>query len=85
MADKQTGPVEPPLPHNRLYAVRHGQTGKLWVLGAMWHWSSPRALQDAWKLAREHDLVKGDLRDHRIIEIHLREAAADKPTPEGMP
>lgn len=62
-----------PLPHNNMYAVRHGQTGKVWVLGRMWHWSSRMALQDAWELALEHGLVKGNLRDHQIIEIGLVE------------
>ncbi len=63
----------PDIPYDRLYAVRHGQTGRLWTLGAMWHWGSRRALQDAWDLALEHELVKGNLRDHTIIEIGLVE------------
>ena len=63
----------PELPYSVLYAVRHGQTGRLWVLGAMWHWSSHKALQEAWELAMEHELVKGNLKDHVIIEIGLVE------------
>lgn len=66
-------PVMGNLPTDKLYAVRHGQTGKLWVLGAMWHWSSRGALQEAWTLAMEHGLVKGRLTDHTVIEIGLVE------------
>jgi len=61
------------LPHNKLYAVRHGQTGKVWTMGAVWYWTSHKALQEAWTLAKEHDMVKGNLRDHRIITIGLVE------------
>ena len=61
------------MPYDKLYAVRHGQTGKMWAMGAIWHWSSLKALQDCWELAQEVELVKGNLRDHEIVEIHLTE------------
>jgi len=74
-----TGPrIMSDLPHDRLYAVRHGQTGKIWTLGAMWYWPSLRALQKAWKEAKEWQLVKGNLSDHKIVEIQLIEHVDDE-------
>ena len=61
------------LPYDKLYAVRHGQTDKIWMMGAMWTWASPKALQEAWTLAKECGLVEGNLKDHKIIEIGLVE------------
>jgi len=64
------------LPLNRMFAVRHGVTNKIWSMdgtGCMWLWKSRKAIRDAWKDAKECGLVQGELRDHKIVTIRLVE------------
>lgn len=64
------------LPRNKMYAVRHGVTNKIWSMdghGYMWLWPSVQSIRDAWKDAKEVGLVKGDLTDHHIVTIELME------------
>ena len=56
-----------------MYAVRHGQTGRIWMMGLMWLWPSVESLKNAWQIAKECELVQGELRDHKIITIELVE------------
>ena len=61
------------LPTGRMYAVRHGVTGRVWSFGLMWLWPSRKALRDTWKAAKECGLVEGELREHNVVIIKLEE------------
>jgi len=66
--------VTPNLPVDKMLALRHGVTGRIWFHGACWLWTSIRQLQKVWDEAKEVELVQGNLRDHKIVTIHLKEA-----------
>ena len=62
------------LPQNKMLAVRHGVTGRIWMHGACWLWKTRGQLQKVWDEAKEVELVQGNLRDHKVVTIILKEA-----------
>jgi len=60
------------LPTNKMYALRHGITGKIWqVCEGFWLFKSPGSVQRAWTTAKKCGLVSSEFREHRVITIKL--------------
>lgn len=61
------------LPCTKMLAVRHGVTGRIWKHGECWLWPCLGELRKVWDEAKEVELVQGNLRDHKVVIIHLTE------------
>lgn len=67
------------LPTDKMYALRHGITGKIWEpagSGGLWLFQSPGSLKKAWETAKDCGLVSSEFSDHAIITINLFEKNA---------
>lgn len=63
------------LPADKMYALRHGITGKVWqVCEGFWLFKSVGSMERAWTAAKKCGLVLSEFRDHRVITIELVEA-----------
>lgn len=61
------------LPAYKLYALRHGITGRVWeAWPGFWLFKSPKSLEQAWAEMKKAGLVKSEFHEHKII-IQLQE------------
>jgi len=62
------------LPATRMYALRHGQTGKIWSVsaGGRWLWSSPNEMKKSWNILKEVGLVSSEFEAHEVVIVELR-------------
>ena len=56
-----------------MYVLRHGTTGKIWMLGCLWLWPSIAKMKKAWKDAQAVGLVSSDFNKHKIVAVIVRE------------
>jgi hypothetical protein len=66
------------LPANKMYALRHGVTGKIWLPcgpDGFWLFKSPYSLEQAWTTLKEAGLVSSEFSEHKIIVIELVEVS----------
>ena len=62
------------LPTDKMYALRHGITGKIWqVCEGLWLFNTPTSLEKAWNTAKKVGLVGSEFREHKIVVIKLTE------------
>ncbi len=62
------------LPANKMYALRHGITGKIWFpCEGWWLFGSVRGMQKCWEAQREAEIVGSKFSEHRVIVIKLVE------------
>ena len=67
-------PREMSLPADKMYALRHGVTGKVWqVCEGFWLFDSPGSLKAAWETAKTCGLVSSEFREHHVITVKLIE------------
>ncbi len=64
------------LPINKMYALRHGITGKVWTPcgpDGLWLFESPARLEKTWNNLKKVGLVSSEFREHRVITVELVE------------
>lgn len=63
------------LPCDKMYALRHGVTGRIWFpCPGWWLFKSVAGMQKCWETLHEAELVSSEFREHKIIVIKLIEA-----------
>ncbi len=66
------------LPVDKMYALRHGATGKIWhPCEGWWLFKSVRGMEKAWTQAKEAGLVESNFPEHKVIVIKLVEVKVE--------
>jgi hypothetical protein len=66
------------LPTDKMYALRHGVSGKIWLPcgpGGFWLFRSPYSLEQAWNTMKEAGVVSSEFSCHKVIVIKLVEVS----------
>lgn len=64
------------LPVDRMYCLRHGQTGRIWIPHAgegSWLFASVRAMKRSWEILKTAGLVGSEFEEHEVVVVELRE------------
>lgn len=63
------------MPSDRLYALRHGVTGKIWQTcsGGRWLWNCRADIKRSWDILKDAGLVSSEFEEHVVVEIGLQQ------------
>lgn len=64
------------LPADKMYALRHGTTGKIWLPcgpNGFWLFKTSHSLETCWNNLKKCGLVTSEFHEHKVVTIHLTE------------
>lgn len=62
------------LPADKMYALRHGVTGRIWhPCQGWWLFRSVQGMQKCWETLKDAGLISSEFREHKVIVIKLVE------------
>lgn len=64
------------LPDDKMYALRHGITGKIWCpCEGWWLFKSVRSMEKCWNTLKKTGIVTSNFSEHKIVTVELQEKA----------
>lgn len=62
------------LPDDKMYALRHGATGRIWFpCRGWWLFKSVAGMRRCWDTLKEAGLLNSEFSEHKIVTIRLQE------------
>ena len=66
--------MENDLPYDKMYALRHGITGRIWsVCEGWWMFKSVADMERTWNAMKKCGRVSSEFQEHTVITIKLTE------------